>query len=539
MALTWAQCKAATNNSGNKPDISLFDNGYYAYVNYSSSYIDWTVYAMVYNPNDSAQTFDCALYLFARKTTSAPSQNDFDITFYCFGNTYNIRDNWTINSENGNVRYLTGHDFTGLTMDRSSNSNTIGAIVEGVFSTQEATGTWDMRKTVKFGNANVSASLSSRTTTSLTMSLSGLTTARNMLWYNNWDWRRSENSTWNRASRTDWSSTSTSTSISKTYSDMSPCTSYDLRFQYGAANYNPTTGSYNYVFVWPSKYWTVSGYTNAYVCSAPTVTNKEYNGSAQTGVSGGTGVSLGGTRSATNVGTYTATATPTASYNWTSTGVAQSSKQTKSYTWKITERSMSHCTVTVNTSEYTYDGTAKTPSVTVYDKDLGKNLSTSDYTVTYSNNTNPGTATVKVTGKRNYTGSISGSFTINKATGQLTANVSSLSMKRGDTATITLNKHGSTGTIGATVVPTQAINNNITVSVSGNTVTVNALSATESTINLVITMGADSYYTSDSITIPITIENAFKIYVGTHEVTKIYLGIREITSVFVGSKSSN
>ena len=78
---------------------------------------------------------------------------------------------------------------------------------------------------------------------------------------------------------------------------------------------NSTPDDNQYVGVFPRKYWTTSAYTNALICSAPTVSNKEYNGSAQTGVSGGTGVSLGGTRSATNVGTYTATATPTASYN--------------------------------------------------------------------------------------------------------------------------------------------------------------------------------------------------------------------------------
>lgn len=66
----------------------------------------------------------------------------------------------------------------------------------------------------------------------------------------------------------------------------------------------------------------------------------------------------------------------------------------------------------------------------------------------------------------------------------------------------------------------------------------NALAATESTMNLVISMGSNSYYTADSITIPITIENLFKIYVGTHEVTKIYLGNTEISSVFIGTKQS-
>lgn len=68
-------------------------------------------------------------------------------------------------------------------------------------------------------------------------------------------------------------------------------------------------------------------------------------------------------------------------------------------------------------TKYIYDGTAKTPSVTV--KMDGKVLVlNTDYTVAYSNNTNIGTATVTVTGKGNYTGSKTATFTIAKAGGE-------------------------------------------------------------------------------------------------------------------------
>ncbi|MCC8075959.1 MAG: MBG domain-containing protein [Clostridiales bacterium] len=75
---------------------------------------------------------------------------------------------------------------------------------------------------------------------------------------------------------------------------------------------------------------------------------------------------------------------------------------------------LSTCTVTLSATSYTYNGSAKKPTVTV------KNGSTTltsgtDYTVSYSNNTNAGTATVTVTGKGNYTGSVTKTFTINKA----------------------------------------------------------------------------------------------------------------------------
>ena len=69
----------------------------------------------------------------------------------------------------------------------------------------------------------------------------------------------------------------------------------------------------------------------------------------------------------------------------------------------------------------TYNGSAQTPAVTVKD---GSTTLTSGthYTVAYSNNTNAGTATVTVTGKGNYTGTKTASFTINKAALTITAN---------------------------------------------------------------------------------------------------------------------
>ena len=73
--------------------------------------------------------------------------------------------------------------------------------------------------------------------------------------------------------------------------------------------------------------------------------------------------------------------------------------------------SISKASVTLSTSTYAYDGKAKKPGVTV--KLNGKTLKNgTDYTVSYSNNTKIGIATVKITGKGNYTGSISKTFKI-------------------------------------------------------------------------------------------------------------------------------
>lgn len=68
---------------------------------------------------------------------------------------------------------------------------------------------------------------------------------------------------------------------------------------------------------------------------------------------------------------------------------------------------------------YTYNGTAKEPHPTVTDGSKTLTEGT-DYTLSWSNNTNAGTATVTVTGMGGYyNGTQSKSFTINKATGSI------------------------------------------------------------------------------------------------------------------------
>ena len=73
--------------------------------------------------------------------------------------------------------------------------------------------------------------------------------------------------------------------------------------------------------------------------------------------------------------------------------------------------SISKASVTLSTSTYAYDGKAKKPGVKV--KLNGKTLKNgTDYTVSYSNNTKVGTAKVTITGKGNYTGSVSKTYSI-------------------------------------------------------------------------------------------------------------------------------
>ncbi|SEK89370.1 dockerin type I domain-containing protein [Ruminococcus albus] len=84
---------------------------------------------------------------------------------------------------------------------------------------------------------------------------------------------------------------------------------------------------------------------------------------------------------------------------------------TKNFT--INKKNISSLSKKLSQTSYTYDGTAKKPTVTI--KDGTRTLSSgTDYSISYSNNTNVGTATVNITGKGNYTGTASLSFKIVK-----------------------------------------------------------------------------------------------------------------------------
>ena len=70
--------------------------------------------------------------------------------------------------------------------------------------------------------------------------------------------------------------------------------------------------------------------------------------------------------------------------------------------------------VSLSSSSYTYDGSAKKPGVTVTDAN-GAKIASSNYSVAYSNNVKKGTATATVTFKGNYSGTVKKNFEINPA----------------------------------------------------------------------------------------------------------------------------
>ena len=131
-----------------------------------------------------------------------------------------------------------------------------------------------------------------------------------------------------------------------------------------------------------------------------------------------------------NINAGTATVTITGKGNYTGT---------KSANFTINAKSASNLTIS-EIAAVTYNGSAQTPTVTVNDgtTTLVKDI---DYTVSYSNNIDVGTATVTITGKGNYTGTKTANFTINP----LIKDVSSLTIS--DIAAVTYNGSAQTPTV--------------------------------------------------------------------------------------------
>lgn len=128
---------------------------------------------------------------------------------------------------------------------------------------------------------------------------------------------------------------------------------------------------------------------------------------------------------------------------------------------------MGELTVTLNSNSFNYTGNEIKPTVTVKDGSTTLNEGT-NYSLTYENNINAGIATVTITGKGKYTGSITKTYTINKI--QATCTISNLP---------TLAYPGSkSGTFAYSCTGDGAI----TVSSGNNIITVNKTSNTSGTI---------------------------------------------------------
>ena len=127
----------------------------------------------------------------------------------------------------------------------------------------------------------------------------------------------------------------------------------------------------------------------------------------------------------TNAGTATVTITGKGNYTGT---------VSKNFT--ISAASIANATVT-GISNKTYTGSALTqnPAVKVGDRTLTKGT---DYTLSFADNTNVGTATVTITGRGNYTSKKTVTFKINKAAQSITAKAAASSIAVGRTTTVSI-----------------------------------------------------------------------------------------------------
>ena len=165
----------------------------------------------------------------------------------------------------------------------------------------------------------------------------------------------------------------------------------------------------------------------------------------------------------------------------------------------LNSTSLSNLTVTLSDNTYTYDGKSKTPEVVV--KDGSKTLTLDkDYTIEYKDNINAGTGKVIITGKRNYSGSTTKTFTINKATATCKINsVPTLKYPNSMSGNLTYN---CTGTGNITVASGNT--NVITASKTSDTV-VSLTAKTIGTSKITISQAESTNYTSATISQDITV----------------------------------
>ena len=167
----------------------------------------------------------------------------------------------------------------------------------------------------------------------------------------------------------------------------------------------------NYTF-----YFNIGGYSPAKDASYTATTSFTYDGNSKTAVTG-SNVSITGTNTATNAGSYTATVTPSSGHAW-----SDGSTGAKTVSWSISPKSLTIPTLS-NTAK-TYNGSAQSPTVSNYDSNTMTQSGTASAT-------NVGNYTVKWTLRNttNYkwsdgtTGEKSGSWSIGKASVSPTVNM--------------------------------------------------------------------------------------------------------------------
>ena len=197
-------------------------------------------------------------------------------------------------------------------------------------------------------------------------------------------------------------------------------------------------------------------------------------------------MTIGGTTSATNAGSYTATFTPKGDYRWSDGTTAA-----KSITWSIGRATIS--SVPSQSGSLTYTGSAQSPTWSNYDS---SKMSIGGTT----SSTNAGTFTATFTPNSNYqwsdstTTAKSVNWTMAKATGSLSLSATSVALNSSTTSkTVTVTRAGD-GTITATSSNTSVA----TVSVSGTTLTIKSVNTSNGSATITVKVAAGTNHTAPS-----------------------------------------
>ena len=244
-----------------------------------------------------------------------------------------------------------------------------------------------------------------------------------------------------------------------------------------------------------------SGLEAVYTTPTALATNLTYNGSAQTLINAGTahkdGVVLEYSTNGTSWSTTVPKGTNAGNYN-VYCRVQGGGVTSAALAVSIAAKTVANPTITLDTNTYTYNGSARTPAVTSV-KDGSTTIPSGEYTVSYSNNTNAGTAKVTITDKSggNYTVSGSKTFTINKANPTFSLSVSNVSFGASDavnaTKTVNITYNGD-GTLSASSNNTGLV----TVSRDNKTLTLTRKSAGSGSCTITVSASAGKNYNAPS-----------------------------------------
>ena len=145
-----------------------------------------------------------------------------------------------------------------------------------------------------------------------------------------------------------------------------------------------------------------------------------------------------GTLPSDNAGTYTTMALPRLTLTGSDKEFYTISDATVNTSVEITPKEITNPTIVLDASSFVYDGTEKKPAVTSV-KDGDDLIDATEYTVSYANNIEMGTATVTLTDVAggNYTVSGSTTFQITQSGTEMTAKADKTSYTYGETITVT------------------------------------------------------------------------------------------------------